>query len=230
MSNSTAKPPLKDPTRIPSATDVDEHLYQFSRYARVVRGAARVAGLSTRLAWSAQGWVEQFRLDEAVLGSINLVRVPPVASIAVSRALEEALAQRVIPEPVRQVIAAAEGRQVKWVEAELTGPIPGETMASLITIKAELIKAGLVPITAAERPRAVQRPEPEPVKPVRAAKPSAEPSKPSKPVAKPPAKPSAKAPKAAAKKPTKAKKPAVKKRAARAQAKKPAAKKPAKRR
>ena len=131
---------------------------------------------------------------------------------------------------IRQAIAAAEGSQVKWVEAELTGPIPGETMASLITIKAELIKAGLVPITAAERPRAVQRPEPEPVKPVRAAKPSAKPSKPSKPVAKPPAKPSAKAPKAAAKKPTKAKKPAVKKPAARAQAKKPAAKKPAKRR
>ena len=218
MSSTAAKPPLKDPARIPGAADVDHHLNQFSRYARVVRGAARVAGLSTRLAWTNQGWVEQFRLEdpvlgEGVLGSINLVRVPPVASIPVSRALEEALAQRPLPESLRVAIARAEGSQVKWVELELTGPLPAETMAALIANKTELVRAGAVQMAAADRPKVTPRPEPEPIRPV--SKPAARPSRPSKTAAK-----------ASAKKPTKAKKPAAKKPAARVA--KAAKKKPAK--
>lgn len=200
MSSFVGKPPLKDPARIPTAEDVDRHLAQYSRYARVVRGAARVAGLSTRLAWTNQGWEEQLRTDEAVLATINLVRVPPVASVPVSRALEEALATRPLPEPVKQAVAGAEGSQVKWVEQELTGPLPADTMAALLTVKVELVRAGLVPITAAERPRVVPRPEPEPVrappptarsakpvakaKPARAARPAPKPSKAAKPAKK----------------------------------------------
>ncbi|MBS2027155.1 MAG: hypothetical protein JST54_04550 [Deltaproteobacteria bacterium] len=222
MSSTAGKPPLKDPARIPTAEDVDRHLNQFSRYARVVRGAARVAGLSTRLAWSNQGWMEQFRLEdpvlgEGVLGSLNLVRVPPVASIPVSRTLEEALAQRIIPEAVRVAVAKAEGSQVKWVELELTGPIPAETMAALIAMKTDLVKTGVVQLSAADRPKVTPRPEPEPIRPI--SKPAARPSRPSKTAAK-----------ASTKKPTKAKKPAAKKPAARVAkpAKKPAAKKAAK--
>lgn len=216
MSIFVGKPPLKDPSRIPTAEDVDRHLGQYSRYARVVRGAARVAGLSTRLAWTNQGWEEQLRTEDAVLATINLVRVPPMASLPVSRALEEALATRVLPEPVKQALAAAEGTAVKWVEQELTGPIPADLMASLLSHKAELVKAGLVPITAAERPKVVPRPEPEPIraappsarsvkpvvpaKPARAARPAPKPSKVQKPAKKAPLK-ALKAKKAPAKKP-----------------------------
>ena len=186
--------------KVPSAEDVDRHLNQYSRYARVVRGAARVAGLATRLAWTNQGWVEQFKHEEAVLGSLNLVRVPPLASIPVSRSLEEALSNRPIPESLRHAIAKADGTQVKWVEMELTGPISADTMAALISLKTELVKSGAVAIMAADRPKEVPRPEfsPPPVKAARA-RPRAAASKPAATTA------------ARSARPAKAKKPAPKK-------------------
>lgn len=162
---------MRDPAKVPTALDVDQHLNQYSRYARMVRGAARVAGLSSRLSWTNQGWVEQFRMpygdagEEAVLGTINLVKVPPRASIPISRALDEALAQRMLPEAIRNVIASAEGTQTKWIEAELTGPLAGDLMAALIQLKTEIIKSGAVPVSAAERFKPVARPEAEPPRP-----------------------------------------------------------------
>ena len=156
---------MRDPSKVPTALDVDQHLNQYSRYARMVRGAARVAGLSSRLSWTNQGWVEQFRMpygtegEEAVLGSINLVRVPPRASIPLSRALDELLSQRVLPEPIRAAIAAAEGTQTKWIEAELTGPLAGDLMAALIALKTDIVRSGAVPIPASERFKPVARPE-----------------------------------------------------------------------
>jgi hypothetical protein len=165
MSSTPLKNAMRDPSKVPSALDVDQHLNQYSRYARMVRGAARVAGLSSRLSWTNQGWVEQFRMpygaegEEAVLGMINLVRVPPRASIPLSRALDEVLSQRVLPEPIRAAIAAAEGTQTKWIEAELTGPLAGDLMAALIALKTDIVRSGAVPIPASERFKPVARPE-----------------------------------------------------------------------
>ncbi len=149
-----------------------------------------MAGLSTRLAWTNQGWIEQLKNDDVLIGVINLQKVPPVAQVLVSKALEDALQGRVISDGLKQAIASAEGSVAKWVELALVGPEPAEVAANLVTIKTELVRSGQVPITASERtknppkpatPEVVINVNPPPSAPtVVKPAPSTKPSKPSK--------------------------------------------------
>ena len=195
---------IKDPSRLPSADEVDRHLGPFTRYARIVRGGARTAGLSARLQWTQQGWVETLTLGELLVATLQLAPVPPRLEVGVSKAMFEAMASFPLPEVVKQAIADAEGTAHKWIVIGLAHTENAEAAVALLSLKAQLLQTAAVPPwSATDKFKPIQRPVSEVLRPLtrpgeQSAKPTLraveKPPEPVKPPEKPAAKPVAKAP------------------------------------
>jgi hypothetical protein len=194
---------IKDPSRLPSADEVDRHLGPFTRYARIVRGGARTAGLSARLQWTQQGWVETLTLGELLVATLQLAPVPPRLEVGVSKAMFEAMASFPLPEVVKKAIADAEGTAHKWIVIGLAHTENAEAAVALLSLKAQLLQTSAVPPwNATDKFKPIQRPVSEVLRPVsrpgeQAAKPTLraveKPPEPVKPPEKPAAKPAVKA-------------------------------------
>lgn len=197
MTSPTSKPAVKDGTRTPTPVEVEQALGLSARQARVIRGEARANGLAARVTWTTQGWVESYVHGEYELGTLHLHVTPPTVEIGVNRAFEELLQRRLFSEAVKARIANEPAAPVKWLSFNVDIVDDTDHASRLLAVKAELVKAGQLQLTAAEKLKQLAPPVARPVaavkelpapRPAPAAKPKVAPA-PAK--AAPPAKPAA---------------------------------------